>query len=58
MPTGGVTLENARLFLAAGACAVGIGTALVDAKSVEAGDWEEIETRARVLMASLEAGRR
>jgi 2-dehydro-3-deoxyphosphogluconate aldolase/(4S)-4-hydroxy-2-oxoglutarate aldolase len=58
MPTGGVTLENARLFLAAGACAVGIGTALVDAKSVEAGDWEEIETRARVLTASLEAGRR
>ena len=58
MPTGGVTLENARLFLAAGACAVGIGTALVDAKSVEAGDWEAIETRARVLVASLEAGRR
>jgi len=58
MPTGGVTLENARLFLAAGACAVGIGTALVDAKSVEAGDWEALETRARVLMASLEAGRR
>jgi 2-dehydro-3-deoxyphosphogluconate aldolase/(4S)-4-hydroxy-2-oxoglutarate aldolase len=58
MPTGGVTLENARLFLAAGACAVGIGAALVDAKSVEACDWDEIETRARVLTASLEAGRR
>ena len=58
MPTGGVTLENARLFLAAGACAVGIGTALVDAKSVEAGNWEALETRARVLLASLEPGRR
>jgi len=58
MPTGGVTLENARLFLAAGACAVGIGTALVDAKSIEAGNWEALETRARVLMASLEPGRR
>ena len=55
MPTGGVTLENARLFLAAGACSVGIGTALVDAKAVEAGNWEELETRARVLVASLES---
>jgi len=58
MPTGGVTLENARLFLAAGAAAVGIGTALVDAKSIEAGNWEALETRARVLMSSLEPGRR
>jgi 2-dehydro-3-deoxyphosphogluconate aldolase/(4S)-4-hydroxy-2-oxoglutarate aldolase len=53
MPTGGVTLENAAEFLAAGAAAVGIGTALVDAKSVEAGDWEALEARARRLMASL-----
>jgi 2-dehydro-3-deoxyphosphogluconate aldolase/(4S)-4-hydroxy-2-oxoglutarate aldolase len=52
MPTGGVTLENARDFLAAGACCVGIGTALVDAKAVETGNWEALETRARVLMAS------
>ena len=57
MPTGGVTLENARLFLAAGACCVGIGTALVDAKTIEAGNWEELETRARVLVASLGTGR-
>jgi len=53
MPTGGVTLENAREFLAAGAAAVGIGTALVDAKSVEAGDWPALEARARQLIASL-----
>ena len=53
MPTGGVNMENARDFLAAGACCVGIGTALVDAKAVEAGDWEALETRARVLVASL-----
>ncbi len=55
MPTGGVTLENARNFVAAGACCVGIGTALVDAKAVETGDWEALETRARVLVASLES---
>jgi len=56
MPTGGVTLENAREFLAAGAAAVGIGTALVDAKSVESGDWEALESRARQLIASLAPG--
>ncbi|HDT13894.1 MAG TPA: bifunctional 4-hydroxy-2-oxoglutarate aldolase/2-dehydro-3-deoxy-phosphogluconate aldolase [Candidatus Aminicenantes bacterium] len=53
MPTGGVTLENARDFLAAGACCVGLGTALVDARAVEVGDWAEIEARARRLIASL-----
>jgi 2-dehydro-3-deoxyphosphogluconate aldolase/(4S)-4-hydroxy-2-oxoglutarate aldolase len=53
MPTGGVTIENARDFLAAGACCVGLGAALVDAKAVEAGDWAAIEARARRLMASL-----
>jgi 2-dehydro-3-deoxyphosphogluconate aldolase/(4S)-4-hydroxy-2-oxoglutarate aldolase len=53
MPTGGVTIENARDFLAAGACCVGIGTALVDRKDVEAGDWAALEARARRLMASL-----
>jgi hypothetical protein len=56
MPTGGVTLENARLFLAAGAGAVGIGTALVDAKSVEAGNWEALETRARAHGSAEPAG--
>ena len=53
MPTGGVTIENARDFLAAGACCVGLGTALVEAKAVEAGDWAAIEARARRLMSSL-----
>ena len=53
MPTGGVTIENARDFLAAGACCVGIGTALVDRKDVEAGDWLALEARARRLVASL-----
>lgn len=55
MPTGGVTIENAAEFLAAGAAAVGIGTALVDARAVEAGDWAALEERARRLVASLGA---
>jgi 2-dehydro-3-deoxyphosphogluconate aldolase / (4S)-4-hydroxy-2-oxoglutarate aldolase len=53
MPTGGVTLENAHDFIEAGAAAVGIGTALVDRKSVEAGDWEALTARARRLVESL-----
>jgi 2-dehydro-3-deoxyphosphogluconate aldolase/(4S)-4-hydroxy-2-oxoglutarate aldolase len=53
MPTGGVTLENARDFIVAGASAVGIGTALVDRTAVEAGDWEALTVRARRLIESL-----
>jgi len=53
MPTGGVTVENARSFLEAGACAVGIGTALVDKKAVAAGDWNSLTERARRLVDSL-----
>jgi 2-dehydro-3-deoxyphosphogluconate aldolase/(4S)-4-hydroxy-2-oxoglutarate aldolase len=53
MPTGGVTLENARGFIEAGASAVGIGTALVDIKDVAAGDWDALAKRARRLVDSL-----
>ncbi|MBE3131615.1 MAG: 2-dehydro-3-deoxyphosphogluconate aldolase, partial [Acidobacteria bacterium] len=53
MPTGGVTLENAREFLAAGACCVGIGTALLDRKTIDADDWKGLASRARRLVESL-----
>jgi 2-dehydro-3-deoxyphosphogluconate aldolase/(4S)-4-hydroxy-2-oxoglutarate aldolase len=53
MPTGGVTLENAREFIAAGACCVGIGTALLDGKTIDAEDWEALEASARRLVESL-----
>lgn len=53
MPTGGVTIENAREYIKAGASAVGIGTALVDKKAVEAGDWKALTERARQLVDSL-----
>ena len=58
MPTGGVTVENARDFLSAGACCVGLGSALVDKKAVDNGDWEALTERARRLMASLGSVRR
>jgi 2-dehydro-3-deoxyphosphogluconate aldolase/(4S)-4-hydroxy-2-oxoglutarate aldolase len=49
MPTGGVTLENAREFLASGACCVGIGAALLDKKMIDADDWDGLASRAKRL---------
>ncbi|HVP91123.1 MAG TPA: bifunctional 4-hydroxy-2-oxoglutarate aldolase/2-dehydro-3-deoxy-phosphogluconate aldolase [Terriglobales bacterium] len=53
MPTGGVTAENARAFLEAGASAVGLGAALVDKKALAAGDWKTLTERASRLVESL-----
>jgi 2-dehydro-3-deoxyphosphogluconate aldolase/(4S)-4-hydroxy-2-oxoglutarate aldolase len=47
MPTGGVNLQTAADFLKSGACALGIGGSLVEAKAVAAGDMKRIETLAR-----------
>ncbi|MEX2460428.1 MAG: bifunctional 4-hydroxy-2-oxoglutarate aldolase/2-dehydro-3-deoxy-phosphogluconate aldolase [Paenibacillaceae bacterium] len=45
--TGGVNLHNILEFLDAGAIAVGLGSNLVDVKSVQDGDFATIELRAR-----------
>ncbi|MEK3877847.1 bifunctional 4-hydroxy-2-oxoglutarate aldolase/2-dehydro-3-deoxy-phosphogluconate aldolase [Paenibacillus sp. FSL M7-0420] len=47
MPTGGVTLQNVGAFIAAGAVAVGLGSALVDREAVEQGDYGRITETAR-----------
>lgn len=47
MPTGGVTPDNVGSWLSAGAVAVGLGGALVDAALVAKGDWNAITERAR-----------
>lgn len=47
MPTGGVNLETATDFLKAGACALGVGSSLVDPKLVAAGDFKKIESLAK-----------
>jgi 2-dehydro-3-deoxyphosphogluconate aldolase/(4S)-4-hydroxy-2-oxoglutarate aldolase len=47
MPTGGVTLETAASFLKAGACALGVGGSLVEAKAIACGDLTRIESLAR-----------
>lgn len=53
MPTGGVTLDNARAFIDHGACCVGIGTALLDRAVIAAGDWPLLTDRARRLIKSV-----
>lgn len=47
LPTGGVNLGTIADFLKAGACAVGLGGALVEPKAVESGDMTRITSLAR-----------
>jgi 2-dehydro-3-deoxyphosphogluconate aldolase/(4S)-4-hydroxy-2-oxoglutarate aldolase len=53
MPTGGVSIENAREFIRSGACCVAIGTALLDKKAIAAEDWDVLTDKARALVESL-----
>jgi 2-dehydro-3-deoxyphosphogluconate aldolase/(4S)-4-hydroxy-2-oxoglutarate aldolase len=47
VPTGGVNLDTVSEFLAAGCCAVGVGSELVDAKLINANKFDELTERAR-----------
>jgi 2-dehydro-3-deoxyphosphogluconate aldolase/(4S)-4-hydroxy-2-oxoglutarate aldolase len=58
MPTGGVTLDNAGDWIRAGAVAVGVGSALVDAAAIAAGDFGALTVNARRIVASVEGARR
>lgn len=53
MPTGGVTLKNAREFIECGACCVALGTALLDKRAIDSEDWAELKRRAAALVESL-----
>ena len=53
MPTGGVNLTNAGEWIAAGACAVGVGSALVDKKAIAEGRFEQLTANAKQLRQSL-----
>jgi 2-dehydro-3-deoxyphosphogluconate aldolase/(4S)-4-hydroxy-2-oxoglutarate aldolase len=57
IPTGGVNLETTPEFLKAGACAVAVGSELVDAKSVKEGRYDIIEERARQYLAAVAKAR-
>ncbi len=58
MPTGGVSIDNVGDWLAAGAVAVGVGSALVDAKAIEAKQFDVIEANARRMVKNVAAARR
>lgn len=47
IPTGGVNLDTAADFLRAGACAVAVGSELVDSQTIQDGRYEVFEDRAR-----------
>jgi len=57
MPTGGVTVDNAADWIRAGAVAVGIGSALVDARAIDGGRFDVITSAAARLVANVAAAR-
>jgi 2-dehydro-3-deoxyphosphogluconate aldolase/(4S)-4-hydroxy-2-oxoglutarate aldolase len=57
MPTGGVTPENAGEWIRAGAVAVGLGSALVDARAIDGDRWDIITAKARAVVANVAAAR-
>jgi len=57
MPTGGVNPDNAGDWLKAGACAVGIGSALLDKKAIADGDYKKLTENAERMCASIAAAK-
>lgn len=57
MPTGGVNINNAREFMAAGALALGIGADLVDVAALRRGEGAVITEKARQYVAAVAAAR-
>ena len=58
MPTGGVNLETLESFVKAGACAVGLGTALVEKEAVQTGNLARIRDLAAQYVKLMEKARR
>lgn len=57
MPTGGVTVDNAGDWIRAGAVAVGVGTALLDAKAIADGNYGILRSNAARIVANIRAAR-
>ena len=57
MPTGGVTLDNAGDWIRAGAVAVGLGSALIDAAAIDGNRLDVITANARRVVANVAAAR-
>lgn len=57
MPTGGVNLKTLSDFVEAGACAVGLGSSLVEKKAVEEGDMDHIRRLATEYVRAMQVAR-
>lgn len=57
MPTGGVTRDNAGDWIRAGACAIGVGTALVDPAAVAERRFGDLTAAARDFLQAVSAAR-
>ncbi len=57
LPTGGVNLETLPAFVKAGACAVGLGGALVEKSALERGDMQRIRELAAAYVARMKTAR-
>ncbi|MGH9882654.1 MAG: bifunctional 4-hydroxy-2-oxoglutarate aldolase/2-dehydro-3-deoxy-phosphogluconate aldolase [Pyrinomonadaceae bacterium] len=57
MPTGGVTLETASDFIAAGAVALGVGADLVDLKAIRNGEPEKVTRAAAAYVEAVRQAR-
>jgi 2-dehydro-3-deoxyphosphogluconate aldolase/(4S)-4-hydroxy-2-oxoglutarate aldolase len=55
VPTGGVTVENAAAFIAAGATAVGVGSAMVPRDAMTSGDYSRLTEYARRFTRAIRA---
>ena len=55
MPTGGVSLTNANKWINAGACAVGVGSALASKQEIEQGNYESITKNAIKLVENIKS---
>lgn len=53
MPTGGVSLTNAGDWIKAGACAVGIGSALLDKEAIEKENFSKLTDNAKIVMENI-----
>jgi len=57
IPTGGVSLKTAADFIHAGASALGVGSDLVDAKAIRAGEPEKVTQAARAYLEAVREAR-
>ena len=57
LPTGGVNAQTAGEFIAAGACALGVGSELVDIAALSRGDDAVITARAKELVEAVRTAR-